>query len=312
MITFVQKVLKTKYYFNKLLTKNYYMKTILIPIDFSEGSLNSCKYAIGLLGNETATMHLFHIYNDQVMIPDSSFPSGMDTDAFFNSNIILALKEQAEQNIKEFSVQLEKIIKKKGCNIKLENTLMGGDPQWKITETTEELHPDLVIMGTRGYGKKGFLEGNIAEKIMSKAPVPILAVPERFTSFHLKNIMYPTNFNQLDVHTLKRVFNMFAHLDFKFHVCHFLMEKEKENVNTLMKDIKIAFEKERLEGRIKFFQIQTNDKNEALETFANNHNIDLIAFLSGKKHLIKHLFSSHKLRKKDFFKLELPLLAMHE
>ena len=41
-------------------------------------------------------------------------------------------------------------------------SLQGGDPRWEITETCKELEPDLVIMGTRGMGKKGFLEGSMA------------------------------------------------------------------------------------------------------------------------------------------------------
>lgn len=287
------------------------MKTVLIPVDFSEGSVNSCKYAIRLAGDEEVTFHLFHIYNDQVMVPDSSFPSGLDTDAFFNSDVILALKEQAETNMHQLLKAVEAEIQQSGkTNIKLMYSLASGDPQWEITETCEALQPDLLIMGTRGVGEKGFLQGSMAEKIMGKAQIPVLAVPEDYQKFHFKNLLYPTNFNKLDRDTLQLLFTLFEHLPFTIHVCHFLLDGENEKANLLMDELKKTFEKERLAGKIKFSVIASENKEDALETFVHFNKIDLVAFLSEKKHLIKDLFTN-ELHKKDFFRLELPMLAMH-
>jgi len=287
------------------------MKSILIPVDFSEGSLNSCKYAIEMTASEQTIFHLFHIYNDQVMIPDSSFPAGMDTDAFFNSDVILALKKQAEENMKKLVKAVEDLLKKSGkTNIKLSSLLAGGDPQWEITETCEDLKPDIVLMGTSGIGRKGFLKGSMAEKIMNKAQIPVLAVPEDYLKFHFNNLLYPTNFNHLDIYTLQRVFDLFEHLPFTIHVCHFLLDGENSQANILMEELEKAFEKERLSEKIKFSLVESGNKEESLETFVHFNKIDMIAFLSEKKHLIKDLFR-HELHKKDFFRLELPMLALH-
>ena len=288
------------------------MKTILIPIDFSDGSMTSCRYALQLLGNEPAEINLYHIYNDQIMIPDSSFPSGMDTDAFFNSDVIIALKQQADENMKDFKTDVRKYCSDHSYQVKIKHTLEGGDPQWEITEATEELHPDLVVMGTRGQGNKGFLEGSMAEKIMNKAPVPVLAVPEDYTDFRLKNIMYPTNFNKLDIYTLERLLKLLEHHTFTLHVCHFSPDKDDNEINILMDELERAFETEAKKGIMKFSIIKSGNELEALKTFTEYHAIDLIAFLSEKKHLIKDLFTTHDFHKKDFFNLELPMLAIHE
>jgi len=288
------------------------MKTILIPVDFSEGSLHSCIYAMKLADNQKVTFHLFHIYNDQVMVPDSGLPEAMDTDVFFNSDIVLALKEQAKQQLAEIERQVKKLIKASGQDISVTSSLQGGDPRWEITETCKELEPDLVIMGTRGIGKKGFLEGSMAAKIMAKASVPVLAVPENYSDFHLENIMYPTHFNKLDIRMLQRLFTLLNHSDFKIHICHFHLDKKNQEAGILMEELEKAFEKEKQDGRIRFSLIEATDKAEALKTYTEDNKIDLIAFLPEKDYLIKHLFSSHRLRKKDFFKLELPMLAMHE
>ncbi len=288
------------------------MKTILIPVDFSEGSLHSCKYAMKLVGNQKATFQLFHIYNDQIMIPDSGFPEAMDTNVFFNSDIVQALKEQAEQQLADIEKQVKELIKTTGQDITVTSSLQGGDPSWEITETCEELKLDMVIMGTRGQGKKGFLEGSMAVKIMEKATIPVLAVPENYPDFRIQNIMYPTHFNKLDIHAIQQIFSLLGHLNFEIHVCHFHLEKENKEATILIEELEKAFEKEKAEGRISFCLKETPDKEAALKDFAKQNNIDMIAFMPEKRHPFKYLFSSHHLRKKDFFKLELPMLALHE
>ncbi len=286
------------------------MKTILIPVDFSESSLHACHYAINLVGSQKVTFHLFHIYNDQVILPDAGMPESMDSDVFFNSDIVLALKEQAEKQMEDLKKEVEKQIAGSGAQITVTTALQGGDPRWEITETCEELKPDLVVMGTRGLGKKGFLEGSMAAKIMGKAPVPVLAVPEDYEGFRLKNMMYPTHFNKLDIHTLETIFALLQHLDFRIQVCHFRLEKKDEEASVLMEELEKAFEKEKNEGKIVFHLVEADDKETALKDFAKQKQIDLVAFLPERKHPLKYLFSSHHLRKKDFFKLELPMLAM--
>lgn len=288
------------------------MKKILIPIDFSEGSMNSCLYAINILHNFPARIHLYHIYNDQIMIPDSSFPSGLDTDAFFNSDVILAMKNEAEASMQTFASSLRKQIRDKQLNISVEHSLEGGDPEWEITGAIEELQPDIVIMGTSGHGKKGFLEGRMAQKIMNKASVPVLAVPENYSDFNIQNIMYPTNFNTLDQGSLKRLIHLLSEKNYVLHVCHFSPEKEDMKINDQMQLLEHHFVDEVKKGKMKFNILRTSNKIDALKTFTEYHAIDLIAFISEKKHLIKDLFQTHDFHKKDFFNLELPMLAINE
>jgi len=288
------------------------MKTLLIPVDFSKSSINSCKYAFDFVGKDEATVHLFHIYNDQVLIPDSSFTGdGIETDSFFNTDIIQSLKQQAESEMEALKLELKKIIENKKLNIKLKHTILGGDPRWEIAETIEELKPHLVIMGTEGKGGKRFLQGRMAEKIMNKSTVPVLAVPENFNEFSIKNVLYTTNFNPMDVEALQLLFKILANHKVTVQVCHFMREKEKESANQMMKKLSKEFTEEEKSGKINFNLFQTEHEKEALINFSKEHQTKLVSFLPGKKHLLKDLFSAQKLRKKDLFSLGLPLMAIH-
>jgi len=78
------------------------MKTILIPVDFSEHAGPTYKFATRLAGTvEKTRLFFFHSFNDQLLIPDSTLNSGFDNDTFMNMQLIEEFKEQAENNISQ-------------------------------------------------------------------------------------------------------------------------------------------------------------------------------------------------------------------
>lgn len=288
------------------------MRTILIPIDFSDGSMQSCQFAIELCGSKPAKLMLFHIYPDQLMIPDSSFPVGVDSDSFLNSEFISELRKQSEKNMETFIHNLKDYLEKnKLDNFKLKHSIVGGDPEWEIQEVIKEIKPDFIVMGTRGEGKKGFLEGSMSEKIMSKTKVPVFAVPFSKGPISFKNVMYATNFSDQDFDNMKSLVVLFDKFDTRFHIVHFNIHPDSESVNTKMEDLKNALLMEFPSKKLIFHLFDAENKSDSLKTFIEQNKIDLITFIAHKKSIFKNLFS-HKINKKDFFKLELPMLALHE
>jgi nucleotide-binding universal stress UspA family protein len=288
------------------------MKRFLVPIDFSDNSMPVCNYAIQLAGNEKIELNLFHIFPDQIMVPDSSFPAGIDTDAFMNAEFIDSLREQSEARMKKFRKELQnKLDEKKIENIKLKSMVTGGDPEWGINAICEEIKPFMIIMGTRGEGKKGFLEGSMAEKIMAKEDIPVLAVPVSHSKFHLKSVLYATDFSQVDVLKIEKLFSILSHFKIVVHAVHFQLSGKSEHGEEKMDKLKSLFKSEFKDRSVQFHLITSESKLDSLEEFTKKHAIDLIAFISHKSNFFKSLFSN-KIRKKDFFKLELPMLAMHE
>lgn len=288
------------------------MKRFLVPIDFSENSMPVCNYAIQLASGEKIELFLFHIFPDQIMVPDSSFPAGIDSDAFMNAEFISGIREQSEGKMKQFRNDLQiKLDKEKIENVKLKSMVTGGDPEWEINAICEEIKPFMIIMGTRGEGKKGFLEGSMAEKIMAKATIPVLAVPESHSKFHLKNVLYATDFSQVDALKIEKLFSILSHFKIAVHVVHFQLSGKTENAEEKMNELKSLFKSEFKDRKVHFHLITAESKMDSLEEFKEKYTIDLIAFISHKTNFFKNLFSN-KINKKDFFKLELPMLAMHE
>ena len=288
------------------------MKRVLIPADFSENSINVCKYAANIIGSDSAEILLFHILPDMLMVPDSSFPAGIDSNALLNSNYLNVLKEQATSNMQKLEEQLLKFLKSKGfLNIKINTSIGSGDAEWEIMDACDQFAPDVIVMGTRGSGNKGFLEGSMAEKIMSKANIPVIAVPENCSCKVPGNILYTTNFNENDYRKLVLLFKLFEKLDVVIYVTHFNIDGKRQTGNEKMNELKLAFKEERSKGKIFFSIINSLNKEASLGLFCQEFEIEMIAFISHRTNIFMNLFS-HKIHKKDFFKLNLPMTALHD
>ncbi len=59
----------------------------------------------------------------------------------------------------------------------MEAVVREGYPATAIEEEARSRHADLVVIGTRGHsGLKHLLLGSVAERVVQKAPCPVLAV----------------------------------------------------------------------------------------------------------------------------------------
>lgn len=148
------------------------IKNILVPIDFSDYSKNALHYAVQFAKNFNAKLYLIYVVEPMIYPADFSMgqvaiPS-MDAD----------LQNRAEEELKnlagnyvESSLQLETIIKT-------------GKPFVEINETAKEIDADLIIMATHGHtGVEHLLFGSTAEKVVRKAPCPVLTLREPIKGF---------------------------------------------------------------------------------------------------------------------------------
>lgn len=288
------------------------MKTILVPVDFSEGTDVLCKNAIQFAGVGNAKLFLFHIYPDQLMIPDSSFPIGLDTDTLLNAEYIDEIRKQARVQMIALENWFRAYLKDNGItNIEVQQMVTGGDPEHEITQLCKELSPYIVVMGTRGEGNKGILEGSMAKKIMVKSSAPVLAIPFSKDKIKINKILYATNFSKNDYSLLQSLYKLLLDFDIELYIVHFELKGHPKEDDMMMDTLKHAMTSDYPDKKIHFDLIESHDRNEALRTFVEENNIDMISFIAHKSNLLKNIFTN-QMHKKDFFKLEIPMLALHE
>ncbi len=140
------------------------MKKILVPMDFSECSDAALKYARALREAFGASLHLLHVVQDPYTQPwaAEAFPA--------------PLGEMLQQWQEQARTRLAGLLDEKDRASATIGTVVGS-PFYEIVRYAVEQEIDLIVIGTHGRGPVAhMLLGSVAEKVVRKAPCPVLTV----------------------------------------------------------------------------------------------------------------------------------------
>ncbi|GAB1418044.1 hypothetical protein MASR2M12_08090 [Bacteroidales bacterium] len=282
---------------------------IILSTDFSEENNMLFPYAIDLLKATGGEVILFHAFMDQVLMGNSSFPGALDSDTFFNRELLAEMEIQANAFMEEKKNNLEAQIRNnKIDNIAIKTVLRGGDPEMELLHLTETEKPDLILMGTSGKGRKGFLEGSMAKSLMSKVNVPLLAIPVGYQWAASNQIMYATNFSPHEVSVINQLVTLTKRHHPIIHIVHFVLDERDGKAVLSMDELRQAFLQEINRGRMRFELIRTGSPREAMKLFCESHQVSLCAFIAHKRTWLDYIFKD-KVGKDDFFQLGIPMLT---
>jgi len=138
------------------------LQNICVPVDFSDTSAAALKYAKALAEAFDARLHLLHVLVQWV--PDGDFP--------ISPQFYVGLEESAR---KQLETQLTPDERKK---YRAQLELISGLSEFvEIIRYAREKSIDLLVLGTHGRGPIAhMLLGSVAEKVVRKAPCPVLTV----------------------------------------------------------------------------------------------------------------------------------------
>ena len=147
---------------------NIILNKILIPIDFSEHSKNALAYGVLIAKQFGAELFLLYVVEPTVYPHDFGF-GHVGMTALENE-----LRAKGMQ-------ELEKLIETKVAGQVNAKPLVGiGKPYEEISNFAAEENIDLIIIATRGHtDMEQILFGGTAEKVVRKAPCPVLTWRER-------------------------------------------------------------------------------------------------------------------------------------
>ena len=141
------------------------IKKILVPIDFSNYSKNALRYAVNFAKKFNSKIYL--VYVVEPVIYPSDFSMGQVTFPVAD----IEMNDRAKD-------ELDNLAKSEiGSEIEVETIIKTGKPFVEINETASELDIDLIIIATHGHtGMEHLLFGSTAEKVVRKAPCPVLTL----------------------------------------------------------------------------------------------------------------------------------------
>lgn len=138
---------------------------ILCPLDFSEGSEHAMLYALAFAQAYDAHLELLHVVELPFLpsystagVPDLTLPVDQIQDE---------CQKRLQSTVEEQKEKHEDV----------EGKVLAGAPFVEIIEEARDGDFDLLVVGTHGRsGLKHMLIGSVAEKVVRKAPCPVLTV----------------------------------------------------------------------------------------------------------------------------------------
>ncbi|MCR4290815.1 MAG: universal stress protein [Candidatus Scalindua sp.] len=147
------------------------LKNILCPFDFSENAEEALQYAIHLmLKDDDATLYLAHVVDSRVF--DYGGPVYEQEPLIMKIALDQSTRELLE---KKLLAEVPEEIQNR-----VETIILFGVPFLEIITTAKDKNIDLIVIGTHGRtGIAHMLIGSVAEKVVRKAPCPVLSVKSK-------------------------------------------------------------------------------------------------------------------------------------
>jgi nucleotide-binding universal stress UspA family protein len=262
------------------------MKDIIIPVDFSETSLNAARYAGAMLSGRTDThIILYNMFTDE-------------DDAATAANYLQSLKAELQEKgvvddiecIKEF----------------------GSDLIDSLGRLAHQKDAELIMMGISDKDEwRQLLTGSNTLKMAEQNVCPVMIIPPTAKYNGIKNIALASDFKNvaettpvLAIKTVLELFQASLHIVNVNNEHYVTLTQEFLDERAKMLTFFLEFNPE-------FYFIGMNDFQDAIEQFTRDRNIDLIIIIPKNHSFINSIFSRSN-TKKLAFQTSVPLLAAHE
>jgi nucleotide-binding universal stress UspA family protein len=143
------------------------LNRILVPVDFSAHSEKAIRYATTLANKFGARLSLLHVIEDPFVTGAWQAEVFVPNIPELLNDLIKAAKTQLAERRKDLAAH----------GFIIETAVITGRPATAIVEQASTGKFDLVVMGTHGRtGLSHALLGSVAERVVQKAPCPVLTV----------------------------------------------------------------------------------------------------------------------------------------
>lgn len=285
-------------------------RLILVPIDFSEYAMSACKVAFNMAYCHKQSILLLHSF----ILPDSTEHQLSKATTFDRDNDYLykTLEEKANESMSKFVKQIKELIKTGEINpVKFYTHICEGVPEDTILEVAKQRSPELIVMGTRGAGKKEKeLIGSVTAEVLDSCRTPIFTIPETLKIDELEQINTATFFctlQQDDILTLDAIYRLLPNNRIRVSIMS-IVGKMQPNRDTQQELLKYCIQH--------YPRFSFEIKNIVMGNLLNDttglehlNNTQLIIVTNKKKNIFARLFNpgiAHKL----LFHTDIPMFVI--
>lgn len=252
------------------------MKKFLIPIDFSETSVNAAKYAISLVsGNADTHLIFYHVYSKINLATLSSKEEGSRFK--ISERTLEGLKSELNPSGALF---ISCVVEEGSFVENLSEYILGN----KV---------DLIIMGITGSSRiKQVFMGTNTLNVVRSVNCPVMIIPPQAAYSGIKKVVFTSDFKDVARTTpfdsIKVVLNFF-----KPEL--YILNVDEDHYVELSEEYKV--EKKSMETNLQEFHpdyafMRSYDFVDGINSFIETRNIDAIITLPRKKGFISQLFKT--------------------
>lgn len=260
-----------------------FMKKILVPIDFSEVSINALQVAGHLALRSNARLFVLHVNETMpyvVPMPEYAYTSSaVDLDE--SQRVAVNHMEQIKTDLLS-----EPLLSK----LQVETLVEEGLMMPVVRSIAVEQGIDLIVVGTLGSsGWKELLVGSNTERMIRLADCPVLVIPEGVKELDIKKILVPSTLKADQLEVFRLIRNWQDILNFEVEVLyindplhtatHGSVEMEKNRL-TEMAGLKNVFL--HIHG-------QSMNEESVIQGYANSSEVDLIVMGTHQRRGLSHL-----------------------
>jgi nucleotide-binding universal stress UspA family protein len=177
----------------------YAIKSILVPIDFSDVATNALKTAVAIATRQLTTVTLIHVVeNTYHLVPAEAGPAMGGT----LGTILPELLRVAHENLNALAREV-----RTNHDLVVDHVVQTGNPADEICRWAHQKSNDVIVMGTHGAsGIREFFMGSNAYRVVKNAPCPVMTIPGTNTWLDFKKILFPIRMipNALDKYDVIR------------------------------------------------------------------------------------------------------------
>jgi nucleotide-binding universal stress UspA family protein len=272
------------------------MKRILIPTNFSDLAHNAIDYAVGMFSYDNVEYILLNTY--------MRVNTGADM-MIYNTDL-------GEESKKKLSKELEYVTNKYPSELlNIESMSEYGSIPTAVNKICESVDIDYVVMGTKGAsGLKRFFFGSNVADVVEDVKCPVLVVPEDVKYKPPIKIAFATDYHGLeDKYFLSPLSEMALQYQSELSVVNVNTEEYYAGERNVDLDVKLHPELDKVSH--KFFQVWNSSIVNGLNTFIDEHDLDMLAMIAREHGLLSNLLGGSVTKELSML-TKIPLLILHE
>ena len=177
--------------------------SIIVPTDFSDYSMRAALVAGRLAAAHSASLRLLHSYLDPYVAANMQLSDNL-TYEIADAATRDRLESTAKSSMQQFASDMAKALTGMGLPpIKYSTRIVEGVPEDAIVEYGKVNPPLLIVMGTRGCGRKEQeMIGSVSAEVLDAGRFNVLTIPEPYDLSgltRLRRVLFLGNLDQTDM-----------------------------------------------------------------------------------------------------------------